>query len=138
MKVWAYAKTIGEFETLDPETLFLLEEEAITHDIAFPACREKYGNANGKFQEHEGPLLIKAFFADTDLDESQTDRISRVVGYPHTYKGVDGPDWQILLETDYIVNAAENGYSKENALNFLNSYVRTAVGKRRIQEVFCL
>jgi hypothetical protein len=61
VKVWAYAKTIGELEALDPETLFLLEVEAITHDIACPVCREKYGNTNGKFQEQESPSLIKAF-----------------------------------------------------------------------------
>ena len=47
IKVWTYAKTIGELEGLDPETQFVLEVAAITHDIACPLCREKsfrYGN----------------------------------------------------------------------------------------------
>ena len=39
-RVWAYAKTIGELEGLDPETQFVLEVAAITHDIACPLCRE--------------------------------------------------------------------------------------------------
>ena len=138
VKVWSYAKTIGELEALDPETQFLLEAEAITHDIACPVCRERYGNANGKLQEQESPSLIKAFFADMDLAESQTDRISHVVGHHHTYEGVDGLDWQILLEADYIVNASENEYSKENIQNFLNTHARTAAGRKLIQEVFCL
>jgi len=138
VKVWSYAKTIGELEALDPETQFLLEAEAITHDIACPVCRERYGNANGKLQEQESPSLIKAFFADMDLAEAQTDRISHVVGHHHTYEGVDGQDWQILLEADYIVNASENGYTKENIRNFLNRHARTIAGKRLIQEVFCL
>ena len=47
IKVWTYAKTIGELEGLDPETQFVLEVAAITHDIACPLCREKYGNAKG-------------------------------------------------------------------------------------------
>ena len=45
--VWTYAKTIGELEGLDPETQFILEVAAITHDIACPLCRKKYGNTNG-------------------------------------------------------------------------------------------
>jgi hypothetical protein len=138
VKVWSYAKTIGELEALDDETQFLLEAEAITHDIACPVCRERYGNANGKLQEQESPSLIKAFFADMDLAESQTDRISHVVGHHHTYEGVDGQDWQILLEADYIVNASENGYTKDNIRNFQNRHARTIAGKRLIQEVFCL
>ena len=83
-------------------------------------------------------MLIKAFFAETDLTESQSDRISYVVGHHHTYEGVDGLDWRILLEADYIVNASENGYSKETVQNFLNTHARTAAGKRLIRESFCL
>ena len=54
MCVWTYAKTIGELEGLDRKTQETLEIAAITHDIACPLCREKYGNTNGKWQEEEG------------------------------------------------------------------------------------
>lgn len=54
LKVWGYAKTIGDTEKLDADTQFLLETAAITHDIACPLCREKYGNTNDKYQEAEG------------------------------------------------------------------------------------
>ncbi|MBQ6383150.1 MAG: phosphohydrolase [Clostridia bacterium] len=138
MKVWSYAKTIGELEKLDPETQFILEAEAITHDIACPMCREKYGNANGKLQEKESPALISAFFSDTDLTESQVERVSFVVGHHHTYEGVDGLDWQILLEADFIVNASENEYPGENLRKFLETHARTESGKKLIQEVFSL
>ena len=36
IRVWTYAKTIGELEKLDPELQFVLEIAAITHDIACP------------------------------------------------------------------------------------------------------
>ena len=138
VKVWSYAKTIGELEGLDSETQFILEAEAITHDIACPVCREKYGNANGKLQEKESPALISAFFSDTDLTGAQVKRVSFVVGHHHTYDGVDGLDWQILLEADYIVNVSENAYSKENLQEFLETHAKTTAGKRLIREVFCL
>ena len=47
-------------EGLDADTQFVLEAVAITHDIACPLCRKKYGNTNGKYQEQEGALLIPA------------------------------------------------------------------------------
>ncbi len=138
VKVWSYAKTIGELENLDPEIQFILEAEAVTHDIACPVCREKYGNTNGKLQEKESPALIAAFFANTDLSESEIERVSFVVGHHHTYEGVDGLDWQILLEADYIVNASESGYTKGNIQSFLKRHTKTTAGKKLIQEVFCL
>ena len=41
IRVWTYAKTIGELENLDVTTQYILEVAAITHDIACPLCREK-------------------------------------------------------------------------------------------------
>lgn len=135
VKVWSYAKTIGELEQLDSSTQFILEAAAITHDIACPLCRKKYGNASGKLQEQESPPLIRQFFADTCLSETLIERVAFLVGHHHTYEGVDGLDWQILLEADYIVNASENSYSKENVQHFMETHAKTASGKRLIKEI---
>ena len=62
LRVWAYARTIGELEGLDAETQYLLEVAAITHDIACPLCREKYGNTNGKYQEQDALCWCAAFW----------------------------------------------------------------------------
>ena len=64
VRVWNYAKTIAELEGINPDTQYILEVAAITHDIACPLCREKYGNTNGKLQEEEGVPLIKVFLSD--------------------------------------------------------------------------
>lgn len=80
LRVWAYARTIGELEGLDAETQYLLEVAAITHDIACPLCREKYGNANGKYQEQEGAVLVRSFLADTGMTEAQIARVAYLVG----------------------------------------------------------
>lgn len=138
IRVWTYARIIGELEGLDPETRFLLETAAITHDIACPLCREKYGNTNGKHQEDEGGPMARAFLADTGLSPEQIDRVSYLVAHHHTYTGVVGMDYQILLEADYIANASENGYPRENLENFLNRIMKTESGKRLLQSVFCI
>lgn len=136
IRVWAYARTIGEQEGLDAPTQFILEAAAITHDIACPLCREKYGYTNGKYQEAEGETLVRRFLADTDLTEEQIERIAFLVGHHHSYTGVDGPDHRILLEADYIANASENGYSREKREHAKGIVFRTASGLRLLDGVF--
>ena len=67
-------------EGLDADTQFVLEAVAITHDIACPLCRKRYGNTNGKYQEQEGALLIREFLADTGMTAAQIDRMFYRVG----------------------------------------------------------
>ena len=138
LKVWTYAKTIGEQEGLNAETQFLLETEAVIHDIACPLCRKKYGNTNGKNQEAESGPLVDQFLSDTDLTAQQKERIGFVVSHHHTYEGIDGMDWQILLEADYLVNAEESGYAKTAVRQFRDTVARTAAGKRLLDSVFQL
>ncbi len=138
IRVWTYAKTIGELENLDPETQFILEIAAITHDIACPLCREKYGNTNGKLQEAEGASMVRAFLADSGMTEAQIGRVAFLVGHHHTLTCIDGMDWQILTEADYIANASENGYGRENISNFVSKVMKTESGKRIAGSVFGL
>ena len=136
IKVWTYARTIGELEKLDQGTQYILEVAAITHDIACPLCREKYGNTNGKYQEEEGGPLVTEFLADTGLSKEQIDRVAYLVSHHHTLQNVDGIDYQILIEADYIVNAAESGYSRQNIESFIEKNMRTETGGRIAKSVF--
>lgn len=60
--VWTYAKTIGELEGLEQETQTTLEIAAITHDIACPLCRRKYGNTIGKHRRRKALHWCGPFF----------------------------------------------------------------------------
>ena len=138
IRVWAYAKTIGELEGLDADTQFILEVAALTHDIACPLCREKYGNTNGKYQEAEGEKLVKDFLADSGMAKEQIDRVAFLIGHHHTFHDIDGIDYQILIEADYIANASENEYSEINLKNFMEKIMKTESGKHMLRNVFCL
>ena len=138
IKVWAYARTIGELENLDEPAQQILEAAAITHDIACPYCREKYGSADGKHQETEGAPMVRGFLGDSGLSEAEIERVAFLVGHHHTLEGIEGSDWQILTEADYIVNASENSYTKQAIRNYLDSHIKTAAGKRLCREVFDL
>ena len=136
IRVWTYAKTIGELEGVDEGTRFVLEVAAIVHDIACPLCREKYGNTNGKRQEEEGAPMAADFLKDSGMTPEQIERVAYLVGHHHTFTGIDGVDYQILIEADYIANATENGYSQNNVRNFAEKVFRTGAGLRLLKSIF--
>lgn len=86
----------------------------------------------------EGMPIVKEFLADTGMSEAQIERVAYLVGHHHTLKDIEGIDYQILIEADYIVNAYESEYSKENIENFIEKVMKTDSGKRITREVFCL
>lgn len=136
MKVWGFARNIGEAQGLDEETQRILELAAVVHDIACPLCREKYGNASGKHQEEESAPLVDAFFAEMPAEKSDVERIKWLVTHHHTYTNVDGIDYRILLEADFLVNAGESGYSKEMIENARKNIFFTEAGTRLLDSMY--
>ncbi len=136
VRVWNYARTIGALEGLDADTQYVLEVAAIVHDIACPLCREKYGNTGGRHQEEEGAPMAADFLKDSGMTPEQIERVAYLVGHHHTFTGIDGVDYQILIEADYIANATENGYSKNNVRNFAEKVFRTGAGLRLLKSIF--
>lgn len=138
MKVWGYAKTIGEMEGLDEETQFTLELAALTHDIACPLCREKYGSSIRAKQEEEGAPMVRDFLTDTALSPAVIERVAYLVGHHHTLTDIEGGDYQILIEADYMVNASEKGLEKAEIAAFVEKYFRTKSGIALIKSAFSL
>lgn len=136
LKVYAYAKTIGECEGLDEITQTTLEVSAILHDIACPLCREKYGCADGAHQEQEGPALAIQFLKGSGLSQVIVGRVVYLVGHHHILTGVDGPDYQILLEADYLVNADEGSYTREHIEQTLNTMFKTPTGIALLKSIY--
>lgn len=136
LKVTAYANLIADLENLDSKTKQIIELTAIVHDIACPLCRVKYGNTNGKNQEIESEALLRTFFEEYNLSSDILERIIHIVSHHHTYENVDGIDYQIILEADYLVNAAESSYSKENTQAFYEKVAKTQSGKKLIREIY--
>lgn len=136
LKVWALAKTIGESEGVDQKTQEVLEITAVVHDIACPLCREKYGNTNGKHQEEECEPLVEVFLNELPVGMLDIERVKWLVARHHTYTNVEGMDYQILLEADFLVNAGESGYSKKAIENFCKKVFRTATGTHLLKSMY--
>lgn len=61
-----------------------------------------------------------------------------MIAHHHTYHNIDGLDYQILVEADFLVNLFEDNLSKEAALNAYQNIFKTETGKRICKEMFAL
>lgn len=128
-KVYEYAHMIGKLEVLDEKSLKILDIAAILHDIGIRPCEEKYGRCDGKLQELEGPTYARKMLEDfPEVTQEETDRVCYLIGHHHTYTEVDGKDYRILLEADFLVNAYEDALSWENICTFRKNVFRTKTG----------
>ena len=80
--------------------------------------------------------MAAAFLRDTGMAPADVDRVCFLVAHHHTFTGVDGLDWQILLEADYLVNAGESGYSEDNIRHFAEKLCRTRSGRELFQSIY--
>lgn len=136
IKVHAFSKLIGEAEGLDDHTLFVLEAASLLHDIGIHVALEKYGHQNGKLQEQEGPAPAREICSSLGFEEADMDRICYLIAHHHTYTNVDGIDYRILLEADFLVNAYEEHISKEAIEQAKERIFETQTGKAILEAMF--
>lgn len=136
IKVYNFAKTIGELENIDNKTLFILEAASITHDIGIKISEEKYGNCSGKNQEKEGPTIAKVMLEGLEYDDEVIDRVCYLIAHHHTYEDIQGIDYQILVEADFLVNLYEDNVSKKGIITAYQRIFKTRVGKRFCRQMF--
>lgn len=136
-KVHAYAALIGMGEGLDEETQFVLESAALVHDIGIRASEKKYGHQNGKMQEEEGPAVAEELLTRLGgYTPEQIERICWLVGHHHTYHVCEDPDYQILIEADFLVNLYEDQENEEAIRAVRKNIFRTKSGLKMLDEMF--
>ena len=135
-KVHSYAKLIAEMEHVDASTLFILEAAALTHDIGIHLCEEKYGSSNGKLQEKEGPAIAEKLLKELQFEEKVIERVKYLIAHHHTYDAIDGIDYQILVEADFLVNYFEDGLDKEHIKKSAEKIFKTETGKKIVKDMF--
>lgn len=129
LKVHDFTKMIGLREHLDEHTQFVAECAALVHDIGIRPAEDKYGASDGKLQEQEGPFYARVLLERLGFESADIDRICYLVGHHHTYTGIDGLDYQILVEADFLVNFYEDALSPEAIQSAYARIFRTKTGK---------
>ncbi len=129
IKVYEFARIIGKLEKLDEHTQLILESAAIVHDIGIHMAERKYGSSNGKYQEIEGPAEAEKLLKVLGWPSDVTERVSYLVGHHHTYRNMDGLDYQILVEADFLVNLYEDDISPAGQKHAYEKIFKTESGK---------
>lgn len=130
LKVYEFSRLIGNMENIDHEEMEILEAAALVHDIAIKKLMEKYGKQNGQLQEEEGPKLAEEMLRDLEFSQNVIDRVSYLVAHHHTYTNIDGMDYQILVEADFLVNLYEKESNLETIQNAYDKIFKTESGRK--------
>lgn len=138
IKVHSFAKQIGEMEDIRAETLEVLEAAAVVHDIGIKEAEGKFGSCSGKLQEQEGPAPALAMLTKLGFDQELVKRVCYLVGHHHTYTDIDGIDYRILVEADFLVNMYEESLNKDVVSRAYTNIFRTESGKWICRTMFGL
>ena len=136
VKVHGFAAQIGRLEGLSDREQFTLEAAALVHDVGILPANRKYGSCNGKLQEQEGAPVATELLSSLEFPPEVTERVAYLVGHHHTYTNIDGMDYQILVEADFLVNLYGGHTPKEQIEHTGRTIFRTAGGKKILSEMF--
>ncbi|WP_409229136.1 HD domain-containing protein [Gudongella sp. SC589] len=136
LKVHELSRIIGMMEGLSEEEMEILEAASMVHDIGIKVSREKYGESSGKLQEKEGPPYARRFLERLEYKENVIDRVCYLVAHHHTYDEIDGRDYQILVEADFLVNLYEKSKGKGAIEKVYEEIFRTESGKKLCRQMF--
>lgn len=136
LKVYGFAKSIGELEGLPDEKLKLLEAAAVLHDIGIKESERKYSSSSGKYQEIEGPPVARALLREYGLSSEFLERLAYLIGSHHTYGKIDGIDFQILVEADFLVNIFEDNMGMEEINTIKQKYFKTGTGIAYLESMY--
>ena len=136
LKVYAFAKGIGEKEEITREKMKTLETAAVLHDIGIRVSEEKYESFSGKYQQIEGPPIARELLTKLEFDKKIIDRVCFLIAHHHEYDAIDDLDYQILVEADFLVNLYEE-HPRHRAINAArNSVFKTKTGREFLDSLF--
>lgn len=136
IKVHSLSRLIGIGEKLDATSLFILEAAAYTHDCGIRPAEEKYGRCDGKLQEQEGPTVAQQMLLELGFENYMIERICYLIGHHHTYTNMDGMDYQILVEADFLVNLYEDDANRHAIQKAYDNIFRTDTGKQIFAQMY--
>ena len=138
LKVHSFAKLIGMQEGLDGTVLQTLEAAAVVHDIGIKPAEKKFHSSAGKYQEQEGVQPAHDLLTALGFDSDCVQRVCYLVGHHHTYHAVDGLDYQILIEADFLVNLYEDDASASAVQAAYKNIFKRITGKQLCHTIFCI
>ena len=136
MKVYAFARLIGQAEGLDEQTQEILDAAALLHDIGIHAAERKFGACGGPLQEAEGPSAALPLLKQAGADEAACEQVCWLIAHHHSPGASDALPFRILLEADFLVNAYEDALPPEACRSARTRLFRTRTGTQYLDDLF--
>ena len=110
---------------------------SIFHDIGIPEALEKHSSLEAPYQEKEGPPVARRLMEEIGVRSDIRERVCYIVGNHHTAERVDGLDFQVIWEADFIVNIDEGNMKLQpgEVEKAVEENLKTATGRTLIKEV---
>lgn len=137
-KVYYYAHMMAVKEHLPLRLREITEIAAIVHDIGIHKAEQSFHTTAGSVQEKLGAPLAAKLLSDMGFESELVNRVSYLVGHHHTYNNIDGIDYQILVEADFLVNMYEDDTDQRTRENVFEKIFRTETGKRLFRQLWPL
>ncbi len=81
-------------------------------------------------------MAAKLLLTQLGYDQKLIERVSYIVGHHHTYSDIDGLDYQILVEADFLVNLFENETKEVGIISAYQRIFKTESGKEICKTMF--
>lgn len=128
-KVYGFAQSLIAGEGIDGDQRSVTELAAILHDIGIKEALRKHNSSAAHLQELEGPEVARGILLRCGITGEMADRVCFLVGNHHSYQKIDGLDFQILVEADFLVNIHEGYITPDAAPSVVEKYFKTATGR---------
>ncbi len=138
LKMYGLALTIAQKEGMEGNALETLETAAVLHDIGIAHCEKTFGRCTGKMQEEYGPAIAQRILEGEDMSEESKARVLYLIAHHHTYDNIDGLDYRIIVEADFLVNADEKNISASAFDKAYDKFFVTSAGKELAKVMFDL
>jgi hypothetical protein len=138
LKVYGFASAISGMEGVPKKEDTVIGLAAVLHDIGIKEAERKYNSSSGKYQEIEGPPIAKQILEGNGIEAEVVDRVCYLIGNHHSYHKIDGLDFQILVEADFLVNIFEDNMDNASIESIKKKYFKTENGVRLIESMYLI
>ena len=80
--------------------------------------------------------MARELLKETDLDDTVIEKICFLIGNHHSYSKIDRTDLQILIESDFLVNAYEDNMKISDIEYMRDKYFKTSTGKELLNSIY--
>lgn len=136
LKVYGLAVAISGGEHLSQQQTLIITLAAVLHDIGIKEAERKYHSSAGIYQEQEGPPIAAKILTDYGIEKNIMERVCYLIGNHHSYSKIDGLDFQILVEADFLVNIFEEHLERTAVETIVKKYFKTKNGIHLLHSMY--